>query len=374
MPLSADQEADLLAKLEDFAKTHIRPIRETLLQSENFPEMLWKAFCDADLPRLSLPTEYGGQDASFNFLSKAGFILNQHGGVPGATMTFMTHWMFSRLHIAAHASETVKAVLMPRLASGQSTLSVAISEPGAGAHPKYLKTAAVKSGAQYAISGEKAFLTNGPIADYFIVLAITGENQDRKEFSAILVPADCEGLTRTDGIKVDFLYPSAHGGISLDNCLVPTENVIGELGNGFVQTSMRTRVIEDAVGAAGLIGSLKCLLGDLVQFLEEGRAATIGSITAQLEGLEVIAGKLAELASDEDSDLTTIQNIQLSFREIVKSNIAALQEISDGLTQPLPQATKLLLRDITKFHAIAGSVHQTRLTQLGLKLTRAPLT
>lgn len=120
--------------------------------------------------------------------------LSARGGVLGVTVSWLCHLMTARLHMAGRGTAAQRDHWLPRLAAGDSTLSLAISEPGAGAHPKHLATRAVRDGDDYVLDGEKTYLTNGPLADAFLVLAVTGAADGRKTFSAILVPADAPGL------------------------------------------------------------------------------------------------------------------------------------------------------------------------------------
>ena len=110
---------------------------------------------------------------------------------------------------------------------------MAISEPGAGAHPKHLTTEARRDGNDFVLNGEKAYLTNGPMADIFLVLAITGHTGNRKQFSVLIVPRDAAGLELTDGVKIDYLRPSPHCGIKLHDVRVPVANLLGPEGEAF---------------------------------------------------------------------------------------------------------------------------------------------
>ncbi len=114
----------------------------------------------------------------------------------------------------------------------EKILCFAVSEPQTGAHPKYLKTTAKLLGDQYILNGQKTYLTNGPIADMFIVVAITGEVDSRKSFSAFLVPKDTTGLTITS-MELPFLKPAPHGTLMLENSPVPAKNVLGKEGRAF---------------------------------------------------------------------------------------------------------------------------------------------
>lgn len=359
------QSADLLDKIKDFAETHIRPNRGELIKANAFPPYLWHAFGASGLAGLSLPEDHGGLDANYSLLSSAGRVISQRGGVPGVTMVFMAHWLMSKLHIATDAPKPMQQQLLPLLAAGKTTLSVAISEPGAGAHPKFLKTTARREGAEFVLNGEKAFLTNGPLADQFIVLAITDETDGRKAFSAILVPADSYGFRRTAGVKIDFLHPCPHGGIVMENCRVPLANLLGEEGDAFDRTSMRMRAIEDAAGAAGQIGAMYCLLSDIAAEASDDLAVQLGAIATKLQALDVVAAKLASMADAAGDDLQPILELQLGFHQQCQNCSEAFSAVMEKCHDIDSLHIRYLFRDISKSLTIAKNAHSARLAKIG---------
>lgn len=359
------QSADIIQKIREFANDHIRPRRDELITSDVFPQDLWQDFATSGIAGLSLPEKYGGLGADYTLLSAAARTLNQTGGVPGATMVFMAHWLMSKLHIAVDAPSPIQQQLLPSLVAGKTTLSVAISEPGAGAHPKHLKTTARREGDEFILNGEKAFLTNGPIADQFIVLAITSEAEGRKAFSAVLVPADSPGFRRTKGIKIDFLHPCPHGGIAFDNCRVPVTNLLGAEGAAFDQTSLRMRAIEDAAGASGQVGSMYCLLSDIAEDATDELAPEIGAIATKLQALDVIAARLASMADAADHDLQPLLELQLGFHQQCQNCAQTFEQVLEKTSKSDKPCIAYLYRDISKSLTIAKSAHLARLTKIG---------
>ncbi|MDF2366654.1 MAG: acyl-CoA/acyl-ACP dehydrogenase [Sneathiella sp.] len=360
-----NQSADILQLIRNFADDHIRPRRAELIVSDVFPEDLWQAFAASGLAGLSLPEDHGSLGANYKLLSAAARVISRTGGVPGVTMVFMAHWLMSKLHIATDAPSSLQRHLIPSLTAGKTTLSVAISEPGAGAHPKHLKTTARRDGNDFVLNGEKAFLTNGPLADQFIVLAITSETDGRKAFSAILVPADSPGFHRTEGVKIDFLHPCPHGGIALEDCRVPVANLLGEEGDAFTKTSMRMRAIEDAAGAAGQVGSMYCLLSDIAETAGNDLAMEIGAIATRLQALDVIAEHLASMADAAGNDLQPLLELQLGFHQQCQNCSEAFGALLEKLPDSDSPHINYLFRDISKSLSIAKNAHVARLAKIG---------
>jgi acyl-CoA dehydrogenase len=139
-------------------------------------------------------------------------------------------------------------------------LAVAISEPRVGAHPKLLTTRAEAVPGGFRISGEKAWVSNGPDAEAIIVFAISAEVDGRKRYSAFLVPRDTPGLTMEDMPGFHALRPSRHCHLQLNACNVPADAMLGPAGSAYETMALPFRDIEDAVGTFSTLGALRFLL------------------------------------------------------------------------------------------------------------------
>jgi len=242
-----------------FACAHIAS-RTGLRNQEIMPPELWRAAGGSGLAAIALPMEYGGAGGDLRSLVTVAETMAEIGGNLGFVTSWMSRQLISRLHILGLGSHEQRDGLLPGLAAGHLTPCLAISEPGAGAHPKHLSTTAVRDGNTFVLNGEKAYLTNGPIADIFLVLAITGIENGRKAFSVLIVPRDAPGLTLTEGVKVDYLRPSPHCGIRLDNVRIPADSLLGPEGDAFDAISLPMRRTEDAVFAASKAGAIRHIL------------------------------------------------------------------------------------------------------------------
>src|SRR5579872_2751682 len=165
----------------------------------------------------------------------------------------------ARFFIAGFGNAEQRAAWLPRLASGECVAAVAISEPRVGAHPKLLTTRAEPGGDGYRISGEKAWVTNGPSAAVFIVLAVMATEGGRKRYGAFLVPRDTPGLSIKEMAEYRALAPSRHCGLVLDGCHVPQSAQLGPAGSAYEAMALPFRDVEDAVGTFGLLGAFRFL-------------------------------------------------------------------------------------------------------------------
>ena len=285
--------AALRAEVTAFAQRKIAP-RQDLNQRDDFPADLWTAMGQSGLMAIALPQVYGGRGGDYRALALTLEILADVGGCQGVAISWMSHALNARLHILGQGTQAQKARYPPSLASGWHTVCTAISEPGAGAHPKRLATRAEIAGDEVILNGEKAYLTNGPLADLFLVLAITDEVDGRRAFTSFIVPRDSQGLEITAGVAVDFLHPSPHCGIRLVNCRIPASNRLGPLGDAFNAISLPMRRVEDALAAAKTAGAmrhrLRLLCRAAARICEAGAApdelaASLGRLAAMPDGL-----------------------------------------------------------------------------------------
>lgn len=136
-------------------------------------------------------------------------------------------------------------------------LAVGISEPQVGAHPKLLTTRAERVAGGYRVTGEKAWVSNGPSADAVIVFAITEIVADRKRYSAFIVPRDAPGLTVSPMPGFHALRPSEHCLLSLAGVEVPDAALLGEPGTAYERMALPFRDIEDAVGTFATLGAAR---------------------------------------------------------------------------------------------------------------------
>ncbi|MED5574301.1 MAG: acyl-CoA dehydrogenase family protein, partial [Pseudomonadota bacterium] len=179
----------LRERAKAFAQSEIATLTD-LHEQEKPPEDLWRAFGVTGMTSIGLAPEYGGDGGDLRAMAQVGEAIAAEGGNLGLAGAWMARQLCARLHIYGYGTNEQKERYLPRLAAGLSTPCFAVSEPGAGAHPKHLKTEAVRDGDHYIVNGKKAYLTNGPISDLILLMAITGVEEGRKQYSIFLVPRE----------------------------------------------------------------------------------------------------------------------------------------------------------------------------------------
>src|SRR5471030_2950255 len=152
--------------------------------------------------------------------------------------------------ISLHGTDEQRAHYLPRVASGAAIAAFALSEPQAGSDVAAMQCAAVRDGDDYILDGEKTWISNGGIADFYVVFARTGEAEGSRGISAFIVDADTPGFEIAQRINVIAPHPLAR--LRFDRCRVPAGRRIGAAGQGFKVAMATLDVFRTSVAAAAL--------------------------------------------------------------------------------------------------------------------------
>jgi acyl-CoA dehydrogenase len=195
--------------------------------------------------------------------------------------------------ITLFGSEELKRSYLPAVASGEKIAAFALSEPEAGSDVAAIATTATQDGDAFVLAGEKTWISNGGIADFYVVFARTGEAPGARGLSAFLVDADTEGLVVAE--RIDVMAPHPLARLRFDNCRVPATHLLGEAGAGFKVAMATLDIFRSTVGAAAL--------GFARRALDEGlsRAASRELFGGPLADLQMIQAKLADMALAVDT-------------------------------------------------------------------------
>ena len=240
-------------------------------------------------------------------------------------------------------------------------LSVAISEPNVGAHPKLLTTRAERTDTGFRITGQKAWVTNGPSADSIVVFAITSEEAGRKRYSAFIVPRDTPGLTMADMPDFHALRPSKHCLLTLDGCLVPNTALLGDPGSAYDRMALPFRDIEDAVGTFATLGALRYAIG-LFAGATLARTDDLGAIVALAAVYD--AGAASVVAALDAGRFRTGDATLVGLRVLAIDMVSRLRSIA------VPAAAEILA-DLDATLNIARGPRLARQTHLGEAALRA---
>lgn len=186
-----------------------------------------------------------------------------------------------------------KQAWLPGVGRGDLCAAFALTEPEAGSDVAAIATSARRDRDHFVIDGEKTFISNGGIADFYVVFARTGEAEGARGLSAIIVPADTPGLTIAE--RIDTIAPHPLARLRFEDCRVPAGNLVGEPGSGFKVAMGTLDVFRSTVGAAAL-GFARRALDEATQ-----RANSRELFGGPLSDLAGVQTQLAEMALDIDA-------------------------------------------------------------------------
>ena len=240
-------------------------------------------------------------------------------------------------------------------------VSVAISEPRVGAHPKLLTTRAEPDGNGFRITGEKAWVTNGPLADVFIVLAITSVDDTRKRYSIFLVPRDAPGLSIDEAEQYRALAPSRHCGVKLDDCYVPSSALLGSLGSAYEAMALPFRDVEDAVGTFGVLGAFRFVLSRLAAG-DEAAVSLGGLVGLTAVFAEAAVAVVAALDADE---LATQAPTSVGLRVLAGEMLQRARAHRQAFGPADEPALDRVFADLDTALSVARGPRQVRQARLG---------
>jgi len=195
--------------------------------------------------------------------------------------------------ITLHGTDAQKRDYLPRVAAGAAIAAFALSEPEAGSDVGAMRCAAHRDGDSYVLNGEKTWISNGGIADFYVVFARTGEAPGARGISAFIVDAGAPGLEIAERIEVIAPHPLAR--LRFSHCRIPAAQRVGDPGQGF-KVAMRTLDIFRTSVAAAALGFARRALDEALQ-----RATTRRMFNHTLADFQLTQAKLADMAAAIDA-------------------------------------------------------------------------
>jgi butyryl-CoA dehydrogenase len=291
MDFKLTEEQELVRKnMREFAVRYVDPIAAEIDENSRHPAELFRKLAEGGWMGIPIPQQYGGAGADFlthilaveeisRSCSSTGFTLSFHAGIIGMSLNLFGN------------EEQKKKYLVP-LAKGQHMGAFALTEPGAGTDVMAVSTTAVRDGNGYIMNGTKTFVSNGPLADTYIVFCWTDKSAGKKGMSAFIIPRDTTGLKPGVHFKKMGLRSSQTSEVVFKECPIPRENMLGQEGAGLVMAM--TGFDHGRIGiAAQAIGILQAALDESIRYAKE-RVQFGNPIARQ----QAIAWMIADMVTD----------------------------------------------------------------------------
>jgi alkylation response protein AidB-like acyl-CoA dehydrogenase len=231
--LSDDQHL-LRRSVREFADAEIRPYVREWDEAQHFPRELLPKLAGLGLMGIQFPDAYGG--AAMSAVDYCICIEELARVDPSVALSVAAHNGLGAAHIAMFGSETQKQKYLVPLARGEALAAWGLTEPGSGSDASAMRTTAVKDGECWVLNGSKMFITHGTSADTLVIMAVTDKSKGAKGISAFVLERGRGGLLA--GKKEDKLgmRASETTEVLLQQCRISSAQLIGEEGQGFIQT------------------------------------------------------------------------------------------------------------------------------------------
>jgi acyl-CoA dehydrogenase len=290
-PFFEEKHRGLKSEVEDFAGTTLPPLIDHR-DADRSCRKLVAALGGAGLLRHAVTAPYGGiaEKLDVRSLCLIRETLSYADGL--ADFAFAMQGLGTG-PVTLFGTEEQKRKWLPSIAQGKAISAFALSEPEAGSDVSALACAAAPDGRGHVvIDGEKTWISNGGIADRYVVFCRTGEAAGAKGLTAFMVEAGTPGLTIAERLETMAPHPLAR--LSFDSCRVPVESRIGQGGDGFKIAMATLDIFRATVGAAAL-GFARRALDETLAHVRGRRM--MGGVLADLQ---MVQGELAEMAIDVD--------------------------------------------------------------------------
>ncbi|TXL66606.1 acyl-CoA dehydrogenase [Cerasibacillus terrae] len=294
MNLTFTEEQEMMRSMvRNFAENEVAKEVERMETEDRFPKEVIQKMGELGLMGVPIPEEYGGSGMDFTSYIIA---INELAKVSASVGVILSvHTSVGTNPILYFGTEEQKKKYVPKLASGEYLGAFALTEPSAGSDAASLRTSAKKDGDYYILNGSKMFITNGGVADTYVVFARTSEEKRSKGISAFIVEKDTPGLVIGKKERKMGLHGSNTVEISFDNCKVPKEQLLGEEGQGFKIAMSNLNVGRIGIAAQAL-GIAEAALEHAVEYAKEREQ--FGKPISHQQGLSF---KLADMATSVEA-------------------------------------------------------------------------
>ena len=257
---------EVRAQVRRFARERIAPRAEEIDRSNEFPRDLWPELGAAGLLGVTVPDRWGGADLGYLAHIIAMEEISRASGSVG--LSYGAHSNLCMNQVVLNGNDAQRDRYLPKLVTGEHVGALAMSEPGAGSDVVGMQLKAEKRGATYALTGRKMWITNGPDADVVVVYAKTDPAAGPKGITAFIVEKGLQGFYSAQKLDKLGMRGSSTSELVFENCLVPEENVLGQV-NGGVRVLMRGLDYERAVLGGGPLGLMAAAVDLVLPYVHE---------------------------------------------------------------------------------------------------------
>ncbi|WP_393970919.1 acyl-CoA dehydrogenase [Oxyplasma meridianum] len=306
-----EEEEQILEYIKQFSEKEVKPLAKEIDEKKTVPEKIIKKMKELGLFSTYIPKEYGGAGLSFSFLVRA--IEEISKACPSTALVLDGALTLFADPLIMFGSEKLKKKYLPRVAQG-AIGGLALTEAEAGSDAASIRTRAEKKGDKFVINGTKIFISNGRLAEFFVVDAVTDPEKGHRGISTFVVDSNIKGFKISRDIQKMGIRGSSTVELEFDNVEVPEENLVGELNRGF-------KVVMDTLDsgrigiAAQALGIAQSALDEAIEYIKgrkqfgkaisefQGIQFLIADLSTELEAARLITYKAAEMFDNKENTI-----------------------------------------------------------------------
>ncbi|MGR7997861.1 MULTISPECIES: isovaleryl-CoA dehydrogenase [unclassified Xanthobacter] len=270
-----------------FAQEKIAPRAEEIDRTNQFPRDLWPEMGALGLHGITVEEEYGG--AGLGYLEHCVAVEEVSRASASVGLSYGAHSNLCINQIRRNGTEEQKRRYLPRLISGEHVGALAMSEPGSGSDVVSMRTAALKKGDRYVLTGNKMWITNGPVAETLVVYAKTDPHAGQHGITAFLIEKGMKGFSTHQKLDKLGMRGSDTCELVFEECEVPEENVLGSVGRG-VKVLMSGLDYERVVLSAGPLGIMQAAMDIVLPYIHERK-----QFGQPIGEFQLVQGKIADM-------------------------------------------------------------------------------
>ena len=252
--------------LHDFCLKEVAPIAAEIDEEERFPEETWHKLADMGMMGVPFAEEYGG--AGLSYVNYIGVCEELAKHCATTSVMVSAHTSLCSWPISEYGTEEQKQKYLTKLASGEWLGAFGLTEPGAGTDSAMQKTVAEDKGDHWVLNGSKIFITNAGFAHVFVIFAMTDKSLGNKGISAFIVEKGFPGFKVGTHEKKMGIRGSSTCELVFEDCIVPKENLLGEIGKGFKIAMTTLDGGRIGIGAQAL-GIAQAAIDECVKYTKE---------------------------------------------------------------------------------------------------------
>ena len=301
----------------DFANQHIRPKLMDWDESQEFPVAVFKELGKLGMMGVLVPEKYGGAGLGYFEYSA---VIQEVAKVCGSIgLSVAAHNSLCTGHIMTFGNEAQKQKYLPKLATAEFIGAWGLTEPNTGSDAGNMKTTAVKDGNNWKLNGTKSWITHGKSGDVAVVICRTGEPRAKNNSTAFIVERGTPGFSAGKKENKLGMRASETAEMVFDNCIIPDENRLGEVGDGFKQAMKILDGGRISIAALSL-GIAKGAYEASVKYAKERH-----QFDQPIANFQGIAFKLADMATKiECAELLINQACDLKMKGLPMTKEAAM--------------------------------------------------